>query len=171
MVPGSLSERPSVAIGVAFKWDPYGRDGSRRPGPEAKGEWLPEPLAKYLKGVAAQIDSNLTTGRLPTTEQLDKFVGKLVTNSHRYLKPAPKKVRHGLKALFAQRFQRFWNYTRNEKVRTVTAQELKLAVSGLAETLSNPDFINGSAEQQPLVQPKPVRHYSYGQLLRPSHCE
>jgi len=168
-VPGSLSDRPGVAIGVALKWDPFGRDGSRRP--EVKGEWLPETLAKYLKDVQAQIDSNLTSGRLPTTEQLDRFVGKLVSNSHRYLKAAPKKVRHRLHALFALRFQRFWNFTRNEKVRTVNAQEVKLAVLGLVESLLGPDFTSASAEQQLLVQPKPLRHYSCGQMLRPSHCE
>lgn len=168
----STSEHPCLSVGAALKWDPFGRDGSRRP--EVKSEWLPEPLARYLRGVAVQIDTNLTQGRMPTSEQLDRFVAKLVTNTKRYIQAAPRKVRHRLQALCALRFHGFWNFTRNEKVKTVTTQELKFAVAGLVENLSKPDFGSSGAEQQQqqqqlLAQPRPLRHFSCGQPVRPPH--
>jgi len=147
---------------MPLKWDPFGRDGSRRP--EVKGEWSPEPLAKYLKGIVLQIDTNVRDGHVPTAERLDAFVSRLVANSQRQLKhAAPRKVRHRLQAMFALRFQKFWNFTRNEKVRTITAEELKWILSGLVENLANSDFAINSEQQQHLAQPKPLRHYSYGQ--------
>lgn len=148
--------------GMPLKWDPFGRDGSRRS--DVKGEWSPEPLAKYLKIVAMQIDANLREGHLPTVERLDAFVSRLVSNSQRQFKHAPRKVRHQLQAMFALRFQKFWNFTRNEKVGAITAEELKFILTGLVENLSNSDFTH--SEQ--LAQPKPLRHYSYGQFIRPA---
>ncbi|CAE8619390.1 unnamed protein product, partial [Polarella glacialis] len=148
--------------GQPLKWDPFGRDGSRRP--EVKSEWSPEPLAKYLKGIVVQIDTNLTDGRLPTSERLDAFVGRLVANSQRQLKHSPREVRHVLQAMFALRFQRFWNFNRNQKVRSFAAEELKWTLTGLVENLMNSDFMTNKSElTKQLAQPKPLRYYSCSQ--------
>jgi len=108
-----------------------------------------EPLAKYLKGVALQIDANLRDERLPTVERLDTFVSKLVSNAHRQLKHAPRKARHTLQAMFSRRFQKFWNFTRNEKVRTTTPEELKWALISLIEHLISEFAVNPDALSQP----------------------
>jgi len=166
----SPDARPGVSVGMPLKWDPFGRDGTRRP--EVKNEWSPDRLATYLRGVAMKIDTNLRDGRLPTAEQFDTFVFELVRNSQRQLKNSPKKVRHRLQTMFALRFKKFWDFARNEKVRSITAEELKWILTGLVENLTNADFpvLNTAELQHPLVQPKPLRAYSYGQaqqLLRP----
>lgn len=150
-----------VSVGMPLRWDPFGRDGVRRQ--EVKSEWTPDSLAKYLKGVAVQIDNNLTHGRLPTVERLDAFVSRLVLNSQRQLKHAPKKVRHRLQATFALRFQTFWNFSRNEKVRNISPEELKGILTALVENLSSHHDLT-PAEPHTLAQPKPLRYYSYGQL-------
>eukprot|EP00913_Durusdinium_trenchii_P002845 g2633.t1 len=145
-----------VSVGMPLRWDPFGRDGVRRQ--EVKSEWTPDSLAKYLKGVAVQIDNNLTHGRLPTVERLDAFVSRLVLNSQRQLKHAPKKVRHRLQATFALRFQTFWNFSRNEKVRNISPEELKGILTALVEEQRK------KTAPHTLAQPKPLRYYSYGQL-------
>lgn len=150
-----------VSVGMPLRWDPFGRDGVRRQ--EVKSEWTPDSLAKYLKGVAVQIDNNLTHGRLPTVERLDAFVSRLVLNLQRQLKHAPKKVRHRLQATFALRFQTFWNFSRNEKVRNISPEELKGILTALVENLSSHHDLT-PAEPHTLAQPKPLRYYSYGQL-------
>lgn len=123
---------PALQLGLKLKRDPYGRDAPRK---NTKSEWSPEPLAKYLKGVASQIDANIQNHRLPTAEKLDTFVNRLVLHTHRQLRHAPKKVRHTLNALCARRFQRFWNFSRNEKVRTTTPEELTSTLLGLVEAI------------------------------------
>mmetsp|Transcript_13471 Transcript_13471/g.31947 ORF Transcript_13471/g.31947 Transcript_13471/m.31947 type:complete len:376 (-) Transcript_13471:72-1199(-) len=152
----------SVSVGMPLKWDPFGRDGACRQDPKA--EWTPDSLTKYLKGVAIQIDDNLSRGHLPTADRLDNFVHRLVIYSHRQFKHAPKKVRHKLAATFTTRFQTFWNFSRNEKVRNITPEELKGILLALVENLSHHDL---TLSEQPLAQPKPMRYYSYGQVVRP----
>ena len=73
--PADPERGVDVSVGMPLRWDPFGRDGRRQ---EVKGEWTPDSLAKYLKGVALQIDNNLNQGRLPTAERLDAFVSRLV---------------------------------------------------------------------------------------------
>eukprot|EP00435_Cladocopium_sp_Y103_P014947 s1451_g3.t1 len=144
-----------VSVGMPLRWDPFGRDGARRQ--EVKGDWTPDSLAKYLKGVAVQIDNNLNHGRLPTAERLDAFVSRLVLNSQRQLKHAPKKVRHRLQATFALRFQTFWNFSRNEKVRNISPEELKGILTALVENLSSHHDLT-PAEPHTLAQFTMVNH-------------
>jgi len=119
---------------VSFKWDPYFRDMPRR-NCDVKSEWSVEPLAKYLKRVVQQVDANIETHRLPTPEKLDAFVARLVANSHRLLKHAPKKIRQTLHGMLSCRFKRFWNFARNEKVRSTNPEELKSMLTCLVEAL------------------------------------
>lgn len=119
---------------ISFKWDPYGRDVPRR-NCDVKSEWSVEPLAKYLKRVVEQINANIETNRLPTADKLDAFVLRLVGNTHRLLKHAPKKMRQTLHGMLTRRFQRFWNYSRNEKVRSTDPQELKSMLTWLIDAL------------------------------------
>lgn len=128
----------SVRPGMPLKRDPYGRD--RRV--EAKGEWSVEPLAKYLKGVVQQIDGNLRDKRIPTAERLDAFVSRLVKITQRQLRHAPKRIRHSLKTLFEQRFRKFWNFSKNEKVTTTTPEELKWVLVNLVEQLVSEYTVN-----------------------------
>jgi len=124
---------PAVQLGLKLKPDPIGRDAPQRA--EANSEWYPEKLAKYLKGVAYQIDTNIQNHRLPSAEKLDAFVNRLVANTHRQLRHAPKKVRHSLNGLCARRFHRFWNFARNEKVRSTTPEELTSTLLCIVEAL------------------------------------
>lgn len=144
--------------GMLLKWDPFGRDNPRRPevkkSRDVKNEWSPEPLVKYLQGVVSQIDANLQNHCVPTAEKLDAYVSRLVNNVHRQMKPAPKRVRHLLQTLFAKRFQKIWNFVRNEKVRTTTPEELKAALQGLIDSLSS-DF--GVNPETLVVHPRPRR--------------
>lgn len=121
-----------------------------------------EPLAKYLKDVALQVEANLSNGCLPTSERLDSFVHRLVANTQRQLKHAPRNCKHMLLAMFTRRFQKYWNFPRNEKVRSITPEELKWILVGLVENL-NSEF----ATPDVLAQPKPLRHYSCNQLPHP----
>jgi len=149
--------------GMPLKWDPFGRDGSRR-GENSKCEWSAEPLTLYLQGVVTQIDANLRSERLPTAERLDIFVSRLVVNTQRQLKHAPRKVKDTLQAMFSRRFMTFWNVSRNEKVRPMTAEELKWALVGLIEGLVshfavNPEKLAVQTALSPsttLVQPTPL---------------
>jgi hypothetical protein len=125
---------PEPLPGLSFKWDPYGRDAPRRNG-DMKGEWSVEPLAKYLKRVAMQIDSNIETHSVPSKEKLDGFVARLVAHTQRLLKHAPKKMRPTLQGLISRRFQRFWIFARNEKVRSTNPEELKGILNCLVEAL------------------------------------
>merc|ERR1719203_2049831 len=83
--------------------DPIGRDQEpnrrRRP---LKGEWSVEPLAKYLKGVASQIDANLQNHGAPTSEKLDVFVERLVFVTQRQTRHAPKKIQQMVRSMFSQ---------------------------------------------------------------------
>merc|ERR1711879_400536 len=99
-----------------------------------------------MGGVMTQIEQNVQNHCVPTAEKLDAFVSRLVYNAHRQIKHAPKMVRHTLQGMFSQRFQKFWNFVRNEKVRTTTPEELKSALSSLIENLTadfgvNPDVL------------------------------
>jgi len=131
---------------ISFKWDPYGRDVRRR-SCDTKTEWSVEPLVKYLKRVAEQIDGNIETHRLPTAEKLDAFAARLIANTHRLLKHAPKKMRQTLLGMLSRRFQRFWNFARNEKVRSTNPEELKSMLTGLIEALVSEFSISPDAVQ------------------------
>lgn len=150
--------------GMPLTNDPLGRDGSRRHG--VRDAWSVEPLVKYLKGVAQQIDANLRNEKLPTSERLDTYVSKVVSNSRRKLHHAPRKVRHMLQTLFSRRFQKFWNFTRNEKVRSTTPEELKWVLSALIEQLVAEFAVNPDA----LVQPKAAHNPEVCRQL-PRPCE
>jgi len=153
-LPSAGAEEALAAIharpGMLLTSDPLGRDGSRRPVDRAA--WSPEPLAKYLKGVTLQIDTNLRNERLPTAERLDRFVSKVVSNARRKLHHAPRKDRHLLQTLFSRRFQKFWNFTRNEKVRSTNPEELKWVLVTLLEQLVSEFAVNPDT----LAQPKGV---------------
>lgn len=122
------------ARGATLKRDPYGRD---KPRYSAKPEWTVDPLARYLRGVVSQIEANLQNHCLPTTEKLDAFVTRLVANTHRQMKHAPRNVRHPLRGIFERRFKKFWVFARNEKIRPTTPEELKNTLTGLIEALSS----------------------------------
>merc|ERR1719436_2346756 len=100
-----------------------------------KGEWTVEPLAKYLKGVASSIDANLQKHGCPTSAKLDAFVSRLVANTQRQTRQAPRKDRHTLQGLFSKSLHHFWNFVRNEKIRSTTPEELKVALVFLIEAL------------------------------------
>lgn len=117
--------------GMPLKRDPYDRDKCI----EAKGASSVERLAKYLKGIVQQIDSNLHNKRLPTAERLDTFVSRLVVNMQHQLRHVPKKNQHSLQALFRQHFRKFWNFVKNEKVMATTPEELKWVLVTLVENL------------------------------------
>lgn len=154
-----------LRLGMPLKRDPYDRDGGSscsRGRLETKHGWSVEPLMKYLKGVAVQIDTNLRDERLPTAERLEAFVAQLVTNTQRQLKHAPRKDRHTLQAMFERRFQKFWDFARNQKVRTTTPEELRWVLVSLEENLFA-EFA-GSADVLLLAQPKPVHYQSLVQL-------
>jgi len=141
-------------LGMPLK-DPCGRDGSssiRRL--ETKNGWSVEPLAKYLKNVALQIDTNLRDECLPSAERLESFVSRLVLQTKKQLKHAPRKERHTLQALFSSRFQKFWDFAQNQKVRSTSPEELKLALVTLVENL----FVEfaGSPDTFLLAPPKPI---------------
>lgn len=167
-LPAACADESLAAIharpGMPLTNDPLGRDGSRRPG--ARDVWSVEPLAKYLKGVAMQIDANLRNERLPTSERLDSYVSKLVSNSRRKLQHAPRKVRHVLQTMFSRRFQKFWNFTRNEKVRSTTPEELKWVLITLVEQLVSDFAVNPDA----LAQPK-AAHCPEGCRQLPRPCD
>lgn len=142
-------------IGMPLKRDPYGRDGSssmRRL--ETESGWSVKPLAEYLKGVAMQIDTNLRDECLPSAERLETFVSRLVAHTKKQLRHAPKKDRNTLQALFTSRFQKFWDFTQNQKVRSTSPEELKWALVTLVENLFA-EFA-GSPDTFLLAQPKPI---------------
>lgn len=138
--------------GMPLKNDPCGRDAPRES--ERNGSWSVEPLTKYLKSIVKKIDSNLRDKRLPTAEKLDAFVSGLVATTQRQLKHAPRKVRPVLQAMFSRRFQNFWNFVPNEKVRSTAPEELKLALTGLIEALVQ-FSVNSDAT---LAHPQPMRY-------------
>lgn len=153
-------------IGMPLKCDPYGRDGSssmRRM--ETESGWSVKPLAEYLKGVAMQIDTNLRDECLPSAERLETFVSRLVARTKKQMKHAPKKDRHTLQALFSSRFQKFWDFTQNQKVRSTSPEELKWALVTLVENLFA-EFA-GSPDTFLLAQPKPIcrRHSLKGRIF------
>lgn len=150
-VPPIMVER-----GLPIKRDPYGRDRPARP--QAKGEWSAEPLAKYLKGVASQIDANLQNHNVPTADKLDAFVSKLVSNTQRQTRKAPKKVKETLQVMFSQRFKKFWNFIRNEKVRSTTPEELKAALFLLVEGLTTEFGVSPDLPARPHV--RPIRRFA-----------
>lgn len=138
--------------GMPLKNDPCGRDDPRRS--EHSGHWSVEPLTKYLKSIVRKIESNLRDKRLPTAEKLDTFVSGLVATTQRQLRHAPRKVRPVLQAMFSKRFQSFWNFVPNEKVRSTAPEELKLALTGLIEALVQFSVTSDAA----LAQPQPMRY-------------
>lgn len=152
--------------GMPLKRDPCGRDESssmRRL--ETRSGWSVEPLAKYLKGVALQIDTNLRDECLPSDERFETFVSRLVSHTKKQFKNAPRKDRHTLQALFSSRFQKFWDFTQNQKVRSTSPEELKWALVTLVENLFA-EFA-GSPDTFLLAQPKPIcrRHSLKGRIF------
>lgn len=138
-----LAARPASArtrAGLPLPRDPFGRDGSgssvsiRRL--EVRSGWSVEPLAKYLKGVATQIETNLRDGCLPSAERLEVFVQKLVLHTKKQLKNAPRQDRRNLQVLISDRFQTFWDFTRNQKVGPTSPEELRSVIVTLVENLS-----------------------------------
>jgi len=170
-ISGTEADAPPAGVGaprlgMPLQRDPYGRDGSssmRRL--ETKNGWSVEPLAKYLKGVALQIDTNLRDECLPSAERLETFVSRLVSHSKKQLKHAPRKDRHTLQALFSSRFQKFWDFAQNQKVRSTSPEELKWALVTLVENLFA-EFA-GSPDTFLLAQPKPIcrRHSLKGRIF------
>jgi len=155
--PGPMSEDAHLAAILECKpgkRDPFGRDNPQRR--EVRGEWSAEPLAKFLQGIVSQIDANLQNHCVPTSEKLDMFVSRLVANTHRQMKHAPKKIRKLLQDLFAKRFQKIWNFVRNEKVRSISPEELKAALIGLIESLTSDFEVNPEVLRE-VVQPRPRR--------------
>lgn len=146
-------------LGWPLKRDPYGRDAPCRS--EAK-EWSVEPLAKYLKNVVHQIDTNIHNQRLPTAEQLDEYIARLIGQTQRQLRHAPKNKRHAIEELCARRFHRFWNFTRNEKVKPTTPEELKRTLGCLIESLLSNKFVVGTT-------PCGMRHYPQAKIGRQRH--
>jgi hypothetical protein len=133
-IGGSLAA-PDAQLGLTFKLDPLGRDAPRADISKSKNTWSVEPLAKYLKSVTQIVESNINKKRLPTEEKLDAFVAKLVTEVHRQVRHAPKKVRPNLTRLCACRFDRFHDFKSNQRVVTPSPEELKIALTTLVEAL------------------------------------
>jgi len=142
------------------KKDPFGRDNPER---IQVREWSAEPLAKFLQGIVSQIDANLQNHCVPTSEKLDTFVSRLVSNTHRQMKHAPKRIRKLLQDLFAKRFQKIWNFVRNEKVRSISPEELKVALIGLIESLTA-DFEVNPEVLRAVQQPRPRRASGHAKL-------
>merc|ERR1712083_811311 len=99
------------------------------------GNWTAAPLLKYLKRVAMQIETNVQNQRMPTPARLDAFVSKLIEESKRKFRNAPKKVRGALQHHFAQQFEAHWDFLQNAKVKDITPEELKWSLISLIETL------------------------------------
>jgi len=135
--PGVSADR-NYRPGMKWNWDPYGRDRCV----EVKKEWSVEPLAKYLKGQVEHIDNYLTKNQYPNPERMDAWVAKLVANMQRHFKHAPKRVRHSLEKLCGQRFQKFRNFKRNEKVKTPSPEELKWLLVNLVENMLSDYTVN-----------------------------
>jgi hypothetical protein len=131
---------------TTFDCDPHARDIAKR-----NREWSAEPLAKYLKGAVAQIEANIETHKLPTDEKLDAFVSRLVENMHKFLKRAPKDLRRTLQAKMSRRFKTFWNFDRNEKVRSTSPEELKSVVTSLIKSLVS-NAVVGPVARSPLTK-------------------
>ncbi|CAK0866338.1 unnamed protein product, partial [Prorocentrum cordatum] len=126
------TERPANP----FRRERHGRDGPPRHtwGPDFRA-WTATPLVRYLKRVALQIDSNVKNKSMPTTDRLDAFVSKLIDQSKRQLRSAPKRVRPMLQHHFVQQFQYYWDFLQNTKVKDITPEELKWSLISLIETL------------------------------------
>jgi hypothetical protein len=139
-------------LGMTFKLDPLGRDAPRGgDASKSKNAWSVEPLAKYLKNVTQIVESNINKKRLPTEEKLDAFVAKLVREVHRQVRHAPKKVRPNLTRLCACRFDRFHDFTRNQRVVTPSPEELKIALTTLVEALLA-EFVTRPLRVNPIKQ-------------------
>lgn len=125
-------QHPTPLPGMPLRWDPYGRDRARL---EMRA-WTAESLAKYLRRVVTHIEANLKKNCVPAAEKLDSFVTQLVANTHRQIKNAPKKDKSVLQGLFAQRLKKFWDFSRNMKVKPTSPEELRqallLVLDGLA---------------------------------------
>lgn len=136
------TERPANP----FRRERHGRDGPPRHtwGPDFRA-WTAAPLVRYLKRVALQIDSNVRNKSMPTTDRLDAFVSKLIDQSKRQLRSAPKKVRPMLQQHFVQQFQYYWDFLQNTKVNDITPEELKWSLISLIETLITAFKVNPEA--------------------------
>lgn len=128
----SLAVSVPLTPGMSLGRDPCGRDRDKH---AERGVWSVAPLANYLKVVAVQIDKNMTDRRTPSAERLDAFISRLVANTKRQLKHAPKRERKSLQDLFSKGFQGFWNFTLNEKVTATTPEDLKWVLISLIENL------------------------------------
>jgi hypothetical protein len=152
---------------TAFKWDPYGRDVPKQTC-EVKVEWSVEPLVKYLKKTAMQIEANIETHRLPTAEKLNAFITRLIANTQRLLKHAPKDLRSRLQLMLSRRFQRFWNFSRNEKVRSTNPEELKSVMTSLIEMLMLEFVVSPAVLTDPGLLHAPLaKHRNQQSLMDP----
>lgn len=124
-----------VRSGTLLKWDPYGRDGPRKYEPPK--EWSVEPLAKYIRGVVRQIESNMQNHGVPTAEMMEKFVTRLMVATQRQVKRAPKGKRKALQVLMQRRLRQGQPWATNP-------EELKVTLSYLIEDLYR-EFPRGDA--------------------------
>lgn len=141
-----------VTPGLQLKRDPFGRDGAHRSDKPCASV---NQLSKYVKDVAQQVDTNLRDGRMPTVEKLDAFVSRLVGHLQQHLKQVPRRARLPLEAQITKKFQKFWNFQRNEKVKAsnnISVEELNKALICLVEALES-----DAHHDMPLAQPRPLR--------------
>ncbi|CAK0906638.1 unnamed protein product [Prorocentrum cordatum] len=139
--PRVVVAEPSAAraqMGPLLKRDPFGRDVPCRREPPTK-EWSVDPLVKYLRGVVQQIEHNIQNHCVPTAEKLDAFVSRLMANTERHVRRAPKKRRHALQVLLSRR-----NFARHENQRVTTPEELKTTLNSVIEDLLR-DISGGSS--------------------------
>merc|ERR1712032_1329895 len=109
-----------------------------------KGEWSAERLANYLRKFTQQIDVHVCARQIPTTDRLDAYISRLVKNIQRHLKHAPKNERHSLNTFCSKRFQAFWNFNRNEKVRTTTPENLRAVLVSVIDHLVSDYILNAA---------------------------
>lgn len=130
--PRAVMTEPAAArsqMGALLKRDPFVRDGPCRRDPPTK-EWTVEPLVKYLRGVVQQIEQNIQNHCVPTADKLDTYVSRLLVNTQRHVKRAPKTRRHSLQVLLSRR-----NFVRHDGQRATTPEELKTALNSVIEDL------------------------------------
>jgi len=89
--------------------------------------------------VVQQIEHNIQNHCVPTAEKLDAFVSRLMANTERHVRRAPKKRRHALQVLLSRR-----NFARHENQRVTTPEELKTTLNSVIEDLLR-DISGGSS--------------------------
>lgn len=139
----SEADNGEVALSVQTSFNrppappPPRRDGFSRGSHIKKGKWTIKPLYKYLESVINYINDQQNKKKSPGTEEWDKLVEKLVDNTQKLLKNAPNKERAHLQSQFSQRFQAFWNFESNVKVKTNTPEDLKGVLLDMVDTFQD----------------------------------